>query len=244
MTETLKEIIARALAAHPFRTRGPFEGELQYREALAKHLTRFDWALAQEVAVGCAQADWTPEQVDQFRRRIEGLRGPHDGPPPPVITMMDGGKAEPTEAALLEMARRGLEWGITFRQTDPTKEMAIIASVLLMDGQVWLTPSAATGERVAVLKALAQRMPVFGFTLLFDAFCHGITVGGAATKTDALIMHVGTRERRIAMVRPYLVRNNRVKWEPARPDMEGKDMAHDPYAGIFVSVPEPTGKPS
>jgi hypothetical protein len=69
MTDTLR-LIAQYAKAYDFRSRGPFEGQRQYLEALIVHVENRDMAAAHELRVGRPQKDWTPDDVASFRDRM------------------------------------------------------------------------------------------------------------------------------------------------------------------------------
>ena len=87
--------------------------------------------------------------------------------------------------------------------------------------------------------------------LVFDAFVHAIEVAQdgsqKASKRDAILCQVGTRELRRMMRRLYRLEDDRAIFDtPPLEDLDGGDLRNgiDPYAEIFVSVPPPTGAPS
>ena len=257
MGEGLAAIIARARATYPFRGRGPFESEAQYREALIAHVETRDFALAHELRVGRAQVEWSPADVQAFRDHIEGLPGPRTeaAQAPRHIMSAKVGLLSPAlmadraaaTAALDGIATKGLDALVARRRQQPLWQIPVFITVLLESGDILVT-STGRGDRVAVIKALAQSMPVFGFTCGTDVFVHGIALdaaGGAtgATKRDALIMHVGTRDLRIVKVRPYAIRQGRVYFDdPPPPDKDLRTPdCQDPYSEIFVTVPPVQG---
>lgn len=251
-TDTLAALIVHAAKTYDFRARGPFEGQRQYLAALIAHVQDRDYAMAHELRLGRRQADWTHDDIEAFRRRIFDLQGPPLDPPPrgfAHLVAFDGGHHPVTEAALLDLAARGLAAYVEKKQRFGTSAVPILANVLLTDGRLCIS-SLSRGDRVAFLKWVAQSMPMFGFFLIFDAFLHRISEEGStmqrAEKVDALLVHVGTRELRRMIMRPYRVFDGRALFDdPPPPDLDkrGPETLEDPYAGIFVSVPGPTASP-
>jgi hypothetical protein len=100
------------------------------------------------------------------------------------------------------------------------------------------------GDRVAVLKELARRAPVFGFFIVFDLWMHKITNRSRAEKVEAIGMHIGSRGARIARIAEYKRTPAGIVFtDPYEIDMR-KEAAVDPYAEILVSVPPSSGRPS
>lgn len=240
-----------------FRARRAGETARQYRDALIAHAEQRDFTAAHEVRVGRQQSAWTAQDVEAFHAHVRAIPPPRQEDPPPLIPTLDAGQVRAermaTEAlateALLEVADRGLQALVERRTEHPRQEIAIMVTVLLTDGRLLIT-SPGRGDRVAVVKALARQLPVFGFTVGHDAFIHKIEPGKAA-KRDAIMMHIGTREVRLLKVRPYRYEDDRrrVVFEDPLPDVDvreqtGSEHTFDPYAGIFVSVPPTTGDPS
>jgi hypothetical protein len=57
-------------------------------------------------------------------------------------------------------------------------------------------------DRLAVLQMAAKRWALYGYVLVFDAFVHAIDrEKRTASKRDALLAHVGTREDRHVLQR-------------------------------------------
>jgi len=155
------------------------------------------------------------------------------------------------------MARRGHEATIARRIAQPNWEMPIFVTVLLLDARVLCTTT-ARGDRVALVKWLIQRYPVFGFFVAFDMWMHTMTDTGqnrapltgpmtpdaTAGKSEAIGMHIGTRERRICRIAEYRRTPAGIQFkDPIEFDMRGPDVRQDPYAAVFVSVP-PSGRPA
>jgi hypothetical protein len=242
------DLLRAALATYPFRAPHPHEDAETYRAEAVRHLESHDWALAHEVRLGKPQAAWTADDVAAFERRIRGFASAHEFTPGVhVFPTMESGPYPVTDAGLLSLADEQLQILVEMRLEHPTKPIPIVASVLLTTGTV-LTCLTARDERIAILKALAQDMPVFGFVMTFDAFMHAITDGARATKVDTILQHVGTRDVRLVRRRPYRVDGSRAIFDAGPPaDLDARDPAvslRDPYAAIFVSVPSMAGPPS
>jgi hypothetical protein len=124
-----------------------------------------------------------------------------------------------------------------------------MANMLLTDGRL-LTLSPSRDDRIRVLKHLARTQPVYGYTVIGDVFVHAferhpVTYECVAKKEDAFIVHMGSRSMRRVFTQPYAVTGGTVRVDFPLRDLAGRDqMTEDPYADIFVSVPDPTGKPS
>lgn len=249
---TLRDLIARAVHRYDFRRRGPFEADGEYRDALIAHVESRDWAAGHELRVGRLQADWTPDDVLDFSRRMRGRqRSEHRPRLPDQMLMIEGGQLTPlTDEALLRHGAVGLDRYCDMRRQAPAKDLTPILTAALLDGRLMMMP-VARGDRISVMKAFAQDMPVFGFELLFDAFMHNIDERTpVATKRDCLMQQIVTRTCRAMRRRPYEVRQGRAFFDPPPPDLDVRNpsgswvTADDPYADVFVSVPTPTGKPS
>jgi hypothetical protein len=257
MVETPHQIMRRVARQYKFRARGRQETTDRYREALIAHAQQRDFAAAHEVRVGRAQAAWTPEDVQAFRQRMEAMPGPRLDHPPPLVETMSAGRVEVgdqagVDAAVLELGRRGLASFIETRRKHPERELMLLLTMVLANGEVHIAP-VRRGDRVAILKAFAQRFTLIGFTVAADVFIHGITIAegtGGTTKQDAIMIHVGTHTSRWMLVQPYTVAHGVVTVEPVR-EMNLRDPASlgatnvvDPYAEVLCSVPMPTGAPS
>jgi hypothetical protein len=161
----------------------------------------------------------------------------------------ESGPFPTTEASLIGLATSALEMSCERRRDAPTAEIPILSSVLLDTGTL-VTTAVARDDRVAVLKALARSLPVFGFFIVADTFLHhSDRVTGRASKEEGLVAHLGTRELRLMMTRVYRRDGDRIVFDdPPRPVVNMRDpdlRVRDPYAGIFVSVPmPPAGNPS
>jgi hypothetical protein len=241
---TLLEMMKAAAAKHDFRPLGA-EDPAQYREALIRHVRSRDFAAAHELRVGRAQADWTVEDVAAFRAFCEALPGPRTEPlDAAAIPMMETGQFSGplSDEMMFAIADRMLKWFQKTRRADPQKEFRPMIDLLLMDGRT-LATEVNRGERVAVLKTLAQHLPVYGFVLGFDGWAHMIeTNNSKAEKLDAIIIHIGTRDLRVAKICTYRYRpNGTVVFDEPKPDMNMRGAGtSDPYAGVFVSVPTST----
>lgn len=238
---TRDDLVAAALLKYPFRRREWNEPAGAYLAAVIAHVKARDWAAAHELAVGRPQAEWTRADVEAFRREREAkYRWPSERSVQPDFTMTLPHRYPTTEAGLRTVATRGMEGYIRLRrEKDADVNLVPIVNVLLTSGEVRIC-STARDDRIAVLKWLAREEPVFGYILLADVFIHGIAADDAsASRQDALLAHLGTRELRLVWTRPYVWRGRRLEVAPLREiDLrkEGPN-AVDPYAGIFVSVP-------
>ena len=247
----ISPLAAAAIVQYKFRARRPHEPEADYLGDLLHHVESRDFAAAHELRVGRRQADWTPADVQAFHDHMSRRQhGPLEDLPPGtfVAAALELGPVEVSPAGLLEYATEWLDTVVGMRTRRPTGELLIVASVVLLNGRA-LATQVGRAERVAVVKALARSQPVFGFVVVCDVFIHGIdTVHGQASKQDAILCHVGTREMRIMKIRPYALEHGKAVFvDPPPPDVDKATEAgliQDPYAGIFVSVPTPTGRPS
>jgi hypothetical protein len=246
--DRLKALIAEAATRHRFRQRGPFEGAEQYAAALITHLENEDWAMAHEVRVGRRQADWTPEDVESFRQRMLGR---HRRPRPDVhkevhaaeIPMViEDGRFTLSEDAMVGLAHQGLASMTRMRKNNPGRSLLIMVSAMLSTGKM-ITAAVNRDDRVSLLKHMAKEVPVYGYLVVADTFVHHLPVAGQPglpTKQDALVAHVGTREIRRMIVRPYTYSadRTRVTFDPNPPpdvDKRGPGVEHDPYAEIFTA---------
>ena len=215
--------------------------------ALITHVEQHDFGMAHELRLGKRQSEWTTEEVTTFKNRLLALprtRQHHEWRAPAALVIATpAGTDEVTEAALRELAEGGFQALIAERRADPTADVAILVSVLLTTGSC-LSTTTQRGDRFALLKFLARNGPVFGFFLVADMFLHQIGET-TAEKKEGIVLHVGTREMRLARVATYTRTPTGVVFdEPFDMDMRGKNIIDDPYAEIFVSVPPPTGRPS
>jgi len=242
-------LFAAAARKYAFRDPTVTEDAPTYVTALIAHVQKHDYAAAHELRVGRTQAEWTTDDVagfDRFLRRQRVTDPEAFSPGLHAFAIAESGPYPVTEAELLDVATRGLAALVEMRTQTPTRSLPIFANVLLTDGRL-LSTTVGTDDRIAVLKLLAQRYPVFGYVLAFDAFIHGVnTKDSTATKRDAITVHVGTRELRRVKVRSYALDGGAVVWDPPKPDLDFRDAsvrAEDPYAGIFA-VPLSSGAPS
>lgn len=227
-----------------------------YRRALIAHVRDRDFAAAHELETGRLQAAWTPADVATFKARLMagfGAQRPLDGPlTGEIVILHSDRRVAPTEAGLLALADLNLDAAADLRRRQPHRPLMIFASVLMLTGDVLQCGLTERADRVVALRQMARNLPVFGYVLVFDAYVHRINeTAGTASKVDALIAHVGTRDRRVMRTRPYrLDARGRLTWiTPAPPDVDtqrpgGWTVEDDPYAAIFVSVPAPAGRPS
>jgi hypothetical protein len=245
---TLDEMIAAAARQYQFRRQLKKESAAAYRHALIAHVESHDFAMAHELRLGKPQPEWTVEEVIAFKHRILELprtRQDHEWLMPagtPVIATPPGTE-DVTEAHLRELAEFGLQDIIGRRRRNPTWEVPIVVSVLLMTGSSLITTT-QRGDRFALLKFLARNGPVFGFFLVADMFLHKIG-DTKAEKQEGIILHVGTRDMRLVRVATYARTPTGIVFAaPFDMDMRSGNVIDDPYADIFVSVPPPTGAPS
>jgi hypothetical protein len=243
---TLAELIAAAVARYEFRRQLRKETAAAYRVALIDHVETRDFAAAHELRIGKPQAEWSPDDVQDFKTRtlkIPRVRrefAPGETPIGlPVVCVAGGGPV--TEELLFTLADNGLTAVIERRIAEPQWDVPILISALLMDGSLVATTS-ARGSRVAILKYLARNSPLFGFFIAADMFLHTID-DTTATKTEGIIMHIGTRERRLVRLATYSRTPAGVVFAPTK-DMIPTATDEDPYADVFVSVPPPPGPPS
>lgn len=239
--------MALAARTYDFRARGPFEGVQSYRAALIAHVEPRDFALAHELRTGRRQADWTPEDVAAFRSHLFDTdhHPPREFlPPASALAIVTSGPYPVGEAVLEELARNGLEAYKTMKCEKRHETPPIIVSALLTDGRLLVT-SVSRGDRVAVLKTMARDLPLFGFFVANDVFIHSLPEEGQpgpAQKCEALVMHIGTRDRRLMLVRPYRLVDGRVTFDDPPPDLDkrGPETLSDPYAGVFAQAPQTT----
>jgi len=233
-----------------FRARQPREDAAAYRKALIEHVRVRDFSAAYEIQLNKPLADWSADEVLAFRQYLSSQPPPSETPRPGLTFPMatDASRYPVTEASLVTLADQGLASLVRMRERKPRKQLAIFISVLLTDGALITVVPPTRADRVSILKLLAQTHPVFGFFIAFDAFSHTIDEAtGTATKKDALMLHIGTREMRVLKLRPYVVRGPLAIFETPPPPpvdlrhLEHGQGMHDPYAGIFVSVPPSEG---
>lgn len=243
MTARLHSMLIEYATRYGFRPRRFDESLDIYREALVEHVRIRDYSAAHELRVGRLQPEWTPEDVKDFHDRMMRGSGPRREFPPghvqPFAMLRDDGPYDVTEAGLLTLADRALEAVIKIRRREELR--GVLLSVLLTDGRL-LSTQVQRGDRIALLKQLAQNAPTFGYIVIADVWIHEVhTDNSGASKVDAIIVHIGTRDLRRTKVRPYRVLGNGVlKFEdPYGIDWKTDPIedGNDPYAEIFVSVP-------
>jgi hypothetical protein len=245
--------MARAAAAYHFRPRMRTETAAAYRVALIDYVERRDFTMAHEVRTGKPHTEWTAVEIAQLRQRVTEI------PPPrkefsvreigeglaflPMIASPPG-TSPATEEDLEKLAEAGLRAIMERRVAEPGWNIPILISVLLMDGSVLTTSGVERADRVAVVKHIARNAPVFGYFIAADMILH--TLGDAtAARTEGIMMHIGTREMRIARVAAYTRTAAGIVFdEPYNIDKREGGTIQDPYAEIFVSVPPPAGPPA
>jgi hypothetical protein len=242
---TREDLIARHTARWGFRPRGPFEGAQQYRDAVIAFLETRDWAASFEVRIGKPQPEWSTDEARAFEAHMmRPRRGPGTDPVPAVF--VEAGRFPCIFETLRLLAHAGFEVLAALRRKDPLASVPIYAHAVLLDGTTLVTIT-SSGDRLGVLKGAAQQLPLYGYVLVFDAFIHSIDrVSGTATKRDALLAHLGTREERHVLDRAYTVAGRTVTFDAER-DLDLRtgnelDSFVDPYAELFVSVP-PVARP-
>ena len=256
---TIARLVGAAVAKHKFLEPPPPLNAsalilAQWMVRLVAHVEQRDWAEAFEIMVGKPQAEWSPEDVQAFadrrlnpdRPRAKREFAPGEYFAVPGVEELSS-TYERSLDSVIALASKGLDWFVTERKRAPSRELPIIASVLLIDGHI-LSAACDSDNRIAVIKHLARTMPVYGFWLVFDAFVHAMQIGpeAKATKRDCLICQMGTRDARRMMRRSYEVLHGVAVFDPPLDDMTDDTIrsGEDPYAEIFVSVPTPSGKAS
>ncbi len=247
---TLEDLIAKAVAAYPFRPRMKTETPAAYRVALTDHVERRDFTMAHELRTGKPAADWTPVEIAQLKdRALQAPRARQEfapGAEPVAVRFVAGlpGSDPVTEEHLRRLAECGLEVLIERRTEEPEWTMPILISILLMNGSLLTTSTTERGDRVALVKYVARQAPVFGFFIAADMVLH--TIGETeAKRTEAIMMHIGTRETRIARVATYERTPAGIVFAtPYDIDKTDSSTIEDPYSEIFVSVPPPAGPPA
>lgn len=242
------ELVVELVSKYEFRMPQPGEGPVEYAKALFDHVKQYNFAEAYELAMGKRQRDWTPHEVSSFQDYMLAQGGPRREFAPGVEfsfpVVQSPWREEVSEAHLSVLADRGLQAVIDRRRVEPDWDIPILASVLLTTGEL-LTTSTQRGDRVAVLRELARRYAVFGFFIVFDTYMHLITNREKAERLEAVTMHIGTRDRRVARVAVYRRTSSGIVFDPTKEmDMRGEGAQFDPYAEVLISVPSPTGKPS
>src|SRR4051812_36955281 len=191
-------LLAEATLRYPFRPQHRDESAVDYLRAVIAHIQSHDWAMAYEIRLGRRQADWTADDVAQFKAEVLSLPRPRHTPPRGgvglrVSDIEPGGMWPVTDLSLRTMLDELMAAALAMRKAKPQADIPIIASVLLMTGQAGLL-TVHRGDRIAVLKFLAQNGPVYGYVLVFDAFMHIVSegAGSRAEKHDAILGHLGT----------------------------------------------------
>lgn len=248
----LRDLRRAAIRTFAFRRPEPGESDAAYYRALLRHVETRDFAAAHELRVGRPQADWTPGDhqafFDHLRQPGAGVSMDFDGPRA-FLTLHDAGPHPVTDDSILALATAGLDALMQMRREQPTNVIAIMGSVLLLDGSV-LTTTVARKDRLAWIKMMVRDHPVYGYFLGFDAFLHQMQLHPVtravqgSSKRDAVLMHVGTRTCRHVLQRPYTVTHGVAVFDdPPPPPIETPNM-EDPYAEVFVSVPTGSERPS
>jgi hypothetical protein len=213
-----------------------------YRQRVIAHVAAQDLAAAFELRLEKDQSDWTPQEVQAYEGFLRSCPGPRTTPGfADVMVLADQGPWAPTTDELMGITDRGLAGVMERRRADPTWVSPIYISVLLHSG-VLLTTVTTRDDRLAVLKFLTSASPAFGFLMVFDAFVHTVDrVTQKASKQDALLAQVGTRELRLVRQRPYRVTGGVVVFDDPPPaDLRPSDHPHDfqdPYADLFAMGP-------
>jgi hypothetical protein len=245
------DLLRAAVRRFRFRRARPDEPPEAYRAAVIDFVMSRDFGAAHELRLDKPQAEWTPEDAQGFVEHLRGMPHPRLGPLPPgsaIPVLRTPGPFAVTDDTLRELARCALEGGVDTRTKDPTLEMQILASVLLMDGSV-LTTITRRGNRVEILKTLAQQAPTYGFLIAFDAYVHAVALDPAgkalrAEKLDCLLVHYATRTMRETLKQVYRVIDGAAIFDPEVETVAGDKFTEDPYAEVFVSVPLAGGQPS
>lgn len=239
---TLDELVMAAFDKYGFRAPQPGEDPAAYREAFITYIEQRDFAMAYELRVGRAQADWTADDVKAFRERIEAVpRGP--GRDVHMIPMMgsNAGEWAPTDESMHVILDELLNMFRDWRLADPREVLFPHIAVLLMDGQL-LTAPVERGERKGALRMLTRHGPCYGWAVVADAYMHLITDNNQAKKQDVILGHMGTRTTRIIKNLLYQYVNGRPVFrdEPQLWDLRDLppgETIEDPYADLLVSVP-------
>jgi hypothetical protein len=250
-----EDVIADALRRYPFRARRANETATEYRGAVIRYLESRDFATAHEVRLDKPQAEWSSADAHSFREHLmRKPRATHDLDES-VIGFPLIEDREPlmlaSDDTLLTMAQRAVRFCETFRTQNPTKEFRIMVTFLLTTGErLHALPN--RDDRILAIKALCRQYPVYGFVLAADIFIHlmdihPVTREETATKSDAFVVHVGSRTLRRVFTQKYRIERDRAVFEPVTElpaDPKAVMEMDDPYADVFVSVPLTHGKPS
>jgi hypothetical protein len=238
------DLISHALTMYPFRDPQPDESDEHYMHAVVAHVRAHDMGLAFELVVGRRQADWTPDQVTAFHDFMTAdFVGPREDftTPQTIIGLRIKGVPISPES-LRAQAERDLAFMMGQRTRRPTETPAIMVSVLDEQGEYRTTVVPNRDDRLATLKALVRKFPVYGFVVVADIFLHSVDKAtNHARKQDALIAHVGTRDRLYMLLRPYHVTPQGVVFDPPMPDLEMTADMVSVYRDVFVTVPPTSG---
>jgi len=254
LAEARTRLIAQALRRYPFRGINPDETIDAYVNAVIDHVDRHDLACGFEIRLGREQAAWTPDDVQRFQAWMLTTARPSPTAAPPGVpfdvgALQSGGRWPVTDAAMSTLLDELMTTLLELRSATPQGRIPAIIAVLLLDGEM-VFMSVSLRDRIAVLKHLAQRGPVYGYAFAGDAFVHEIRERQQAARTACILGHLGTRTTRIVRRFPYrFVEGTGIVREPIPPDLDPRSTeagagSEDPYAEIFVSVPTPTGRPS
>lgn len=245
-----RRLIARAIVRYSFRIPRQDEDPTKFVEALIEHVALRDFADAHEIVVGRRQPEWTPEDVRAFTESLAGASGPMREFPQGMHRAIAGtciSGFAPTDECLADVAKAALDAFVQRRCDKPRDELPITVSMLLLTGEL-LAVDVSRSDRVAMVRHLAQSMPAFGFVVIGDYFLHGVLEGGnAAVKHEAIIAVAGTRTTRTLRVRTYTRSEDGetiMVDEPHEDQVFAPGDPRDMYAGVFVSVPPPGGRPS
>ncbi len=240
---TISPLTIEIAVLYDFRAPRPGESESEYREAVIRHVEIRDWSAANEVRLQKRQADWTPAEVDAFVARVK--RKPH-----PSMEFEPGVHAFPVETfrgvpatwtALCEYADRAV--AVMRERRRAHASIPVLLGVVTTDGRLLMSGS-HPGHRLAILKTIIRREPAYGFFAATDAFIHAVKEHERAEKSEAFILHLGTRDgEREMWTYPYRVEDRRIVDEPRRVldlrAMRADPNAglEDPYAELFISIP-------
>jgi hypothetical protein len=240
---SIVQLIVKALADYPFREAAPGESGADYLRALAAHVEQHDFAMAHELRLGRAQADWTPDEINAFRDRMLALPRMRRG----VVTKQlmlgtESGHFDTTDAAMRVILTEFMTMFREWRIERPNRDLAPHIAALMMNGQLFSAPIHRR-DRYGSLKMLTQNAPCYGWVIVMDAFLHEITESQKAIKHDVILAHVGTRTMRIVARQNYRYDQGRPVFEPDIVEWDLRDQKdgmtfEDPYADLLVSIPE------
>ena len=156
--------------AFSFRRSLPGESLEAYRAALVAHVDRQDMAAAHEIRVGRQQRDWTQADIEAFTQHTATLPGPSSTlHQQAFVTRIEEGPFEVSEQGLRKVALQGVENMIAMRRKEPTTNLMVMASVLLVNGKI-LTAFVHSEDRLSFVKSMAQTEPVYGYFIVFDGW--------------------------------------------------------------------------